>query len=175
MLRPTVGCPPLASVMPTHDSPWVDHRPAGFSGIWLEDILRAELGFGGAIFSDDLPWRGASSTAKPVSYTQAALAALQAGCDMVLLCNQSLPTSEGAGSAIDTLIDGLAEAQQGHWQPREASEQRRLACCLRTRHWTGTASWCTALHAGAGLAALSAVSSKPTTPRCWSVGLAWRP
>jgi beta-N-acetylhexosaminidase len=61
---------------------------------------------------------------QPVSSTQAAVAALNAGCDMVLLCNQSL----GEGLEVDALINGLTEAQlKGLWQPLEASEERRLA------------------------------------------------
>ena len=120
----------LASVMPAHVIyPKVDSRPAGFSSRWLNDILRRQLGFAGAIFSDDLSMAGARLIdGQEVSYTDAAVAALQAGCDMVLLCNQS----SGDGRAVDELLDGLAEAQlKGRWQASEASEQRRLALLPR--------------------------------------------
>lgn len=118
----------LTSVMPAHVIyPKVDARPAGFSSRWLDDILRRQLRFEGAIFSDDLSMAGARKIeGRDVSYTEAALAALGAGCDMVLLCNESVNSPGGA--AIDELLDGLAQAQQdGRWAPREASEQRRLA------------------------------------------------
>ena len=121
----------LNSVMPAHVIyPKVDARPAGFSSKWLNDILRGQLGFNGAIFSDDLSMAGARLIdGVEVSYTQAAVAALNAGCDMVLLCNQSLD----GGAAVDDLIDGLTEAQlKGGWQPREASEERRLALLPRS-------------------------------------------
>ena len=115
----------LASVMPAHVVyPKVDARPAGFSSKWLNEILRGQLGFQGAIFSDDLSMAGARLLdGKDVSYAQAAVAALNAGCDMVLLCNQSVD----GGEAVDDLINGLSEAQiKGHWQPNGASEERRL-------------------------------------------------
>jgi len=116
----------LDSVMPAHVIyPKVDSRPAGFSATWLGDILRGRLRFGGAVFSDDLSMAGARLIdGREVSYTEAAVAALNAGCDMVLLCNQSL----GQGEAVDELIDGLSEAQlKGRWQAEEASEARRRA------------------------------------------------
>jgi beta-N-acetylhexosaminidase len=115
--------------MPAHVKyPKLDSRPAGFSQIWLQDVLRAKLGFGGAVFSDDLSMAAARViNGRALSYTEAALAALGAGCDMVLLCNQSLAHA-GAGRPIDDVIDGLAQAHIEHrWTMDECSEERRLA------------------------------------------------
>ena len=121
----------LTSVMPAHVIyPKVDKRPAGFSAKWLQDILRGKLGFDGAIFSDDLSMEGARRIdGELVSYTDAAVVALQAGCDLVLLCNQSL----GEGTAVDELLDGLAAEQAaGRWQPCVDSEARRVALLPQT-------------------------------------------
>ena len=116
----------LTSVMPAHVVyPKVDSRPAGFSSRWLNDVLRAQLGFGGAVISDDLSMAGARLLdERELSYTDAAVVALNAGCDMVPLCNQSI----GDGRAVDELLDGLAMArEEGRWRASEVSEQRRLA------------------------------------------------
>ncbi len=121
----------LTSVMPAHVIyPKVDSRPAGFSQRWLQDILRRQMRFDGAIFSDDLSMEGARRLdGQLVSYTDGALAALEAGCDLVLLCNQSV----GDGRAVDELLDGLADAQaQGRWQPSVDSESRRIALLPET-------------------------------------------
>lgn len=111
----------LTSVMPAHVIyPKVDASPAGFSRKWLQDILREKLGFTGAIFSDDLSMEGASVAG---NHTQGAIAALNAGCDMVLLCNQSLQ----GGQAVDALLDGLSAAlARGEWSASPDSEARRL-------------------------------------------------
>ena len=104
----------LSSVMPAHVIyPKVDAQPAGFSRKWLQEILRGAYRFEGVIFSDDLSMEGASVAG---GYDARAVAALEAGCDMVLVCNDP----ENA----DKVLAALAEKRT---LPVAAARLERLA------------------------------------------------
>ena len=76
----------MKGIMPSHIIySSCDSLPAGLSRFWLQDQLRDKLGFKGAIFSDDMSMKAAKFVKENI--VERLLMALNAGCDMVLLCN----------------------------------------------------------------------------------------
>ena len=105
----------LEAVMPAHVVyPAVDAEPAGYSRVWLQDILRRRLGFDGMVFSDDLGMAGARGAGDMVARADAAHAA---GCDMVLVCNDPV----AAGSLLE------------RWRPAPSGDLARRAAAMEGR------------------------------------------
>lgn len=119
----------LDAVMPAHIRfPAVDEHCVGFSRLWLQQLLRTDLGYDGVIFSDDLSMKGADV---PGGYPQKAALALAAGCDMILVCNNR----SGALEVIDYLersapqpshrLSRMKARRQWSWQELEAHPRRQ--------------------------------------------------
>jgi beta-N-acetylhexosaminidase len=99
----------LDALMPAHVIySAIDPHPAGYSAFWLSEMLRTRLGFDGMVFSDDLGMAGAQGAGDMVARADAACAA---GCDMVLVCNDS--------DAADRVLD--------LWRPPPQADLARRA------------------------------------------------
>lgn len=122
----------LAGVMPAHVLyPAVDANfTAGFSSVWLQQILRQQLNFGGVIFSDDLSMAGAAAAG---NYTERSTKAIAAGCNALLACNNREAAVEVVACVRNALVDSpiLEPLNLSVLQPEglaltAADQQRRL-------------------------------------------------
>lgn len=109
----------LAAVMMAHIVyPQVDSQPAGFSRTWIQDVLRDHFHFQGLVFSDDLSMEGAACAG---DYPSRAFAALEAGCDMVLVCNQRTEAIRVA-DALTEYRDPVAQSRMVRMHGRHPVE-----------------------------------------------------
>lgn len=115
----------LAGVMPAHVIySQVDPEPAGYSRFWLQRMLREKLGFPGVVFSDDLSMAGASVAG---GVAERARAALAAGCDMVLLCNDPA----GQESVLEALADAAPADARVEAMRRKGGRDLRKSVAYR--------------------------------------------
>ena len=123
----------LDAVMPAHVIyPKIDDRPAGFSEVWLKKILRGIMGFDGVIFSDDLDMEGASFAG---NYAQRAEAAIAAGCDMVLVCNNRQGVIQVLDQAKVDLDGELAKMSQTRLEQMVGKPYMNRSALLETQRW----------------------------------------
>ena len=123
----------LEGIMPAHviysD---IDPMPAGFSRFWIQKVLRETLGFNGAVFSDDLSMAGARFAG---GYPDRAAHALEAGCDMILVCN----APGAAAEVLDQMDSGwLGGDRQRRLERLRGGPATDLATLMATPQWHTT-------------------------------------
>lgn len=132
----------LQGIMPAHVIySRIDPNPAGFSRFWLQDILREQLRFDGVIFSDDLSMEGAVATG---SFSDRANAALDAGCDMVLVCNHRA----GALEVLEALSKRGQIPDQRRFAALKGRGKMDWQAMQQSSHWKSAADTIRALATG---------------------------
>ena len=127
----------MDAVMPAHIRfAQVDENPVGFSRFWLQEILRGQLGFDGVIFSDDLTMEGAGAAG---GYAERIHAAMAAGCDMGVVCNNRA----GALQVLDALegFEQDPESARRLERMRGRGEIKSWAELERSERWQSTREW----------------------------------
>ncbi|MCE5232968.1 MAG: beta-N-acetylhexosaminidase [Mizugakiibacter sp.] len=106
--------------------PAVDAAPAGYSRVWIEDILRGELGFRGIVFSDDIGMAAAESAGGVAARIRAHL---DAGCDLVLACSpalaaESIAAVRGRAPCAAARLAALRGSVASTWASLQDNPQR---------------------------------------------------
>ncbi|WP_130618155.1 beta-N-acetylhexosaminidase [Dyella amyloliquefaciens] len=106
--------------------PEVDAQPAGFSRRWIGEILRSELGFGGAVISDDISMAAAGAAGGAAERVHAHL---DAGCDLVLACfpnvvDEAIAAVQGRAAAAPERLAALRGAVASTWEGLLDNPQR---------------------------------------------------
>lgn len=123
----------LEAIMPAHVVfQKIDPNPAGFSHYWIQQVLRKDLGFNGVVFSDDLSMAGAAFAG---DYPDRAKAAQEAGCDMVLVCNNST-AAEKVLDALPVRKNPEREARLANMQGKPTTTREQL---LNSQQWQQSA------------------------------------
>ena len=133
----------LLSVMMAHlVYPAVDRLPASLSHRWIEDELRGQLEFKGAVFCDDLSMRAAEAAG---GYVERARAALAAGCDMLPVCNDRA----GVQAILSGLQAGASPVSQWRLARLHGGEAVSREDLFASREWREAREELERLQAGA--------------------------
>ena len=119
----------LPAVMVSHVLfPAVDDAVASVSSRWIRDVLRGELGFKGVVFTDDMSMAGAAVAGDIVVRSRRAL---EAGCDMVLICN-SRPSVVTALDRLDVDPEPASHVRLVRMRGRDGVARAELEV---STHW----------------------------------------